>query len=284
MFRRISLLTFLLFAVASCHSAAGDETNHPVRPSNLQSGWNRNLNIGGVPYDIYVPTNFRSRALLLLPGWNFPKTGWIDNTRIVAFAEKFGYALAAPEMLRTVYESEYFPETTLKWNPVPGGRFIKEIFLPELRKRHGLFNAGQNNAILGLSTGGRGVALVSLENPGIFRAAAALSGDFSQENMPGDNLMRALYGPIPSFRARWTGRDNPMSRVAEWQIPLYLSHGRSDTVVPEAQSRLFYEALKKQGSSLRVVYDAVENQGHDYRFWDGRLDAVFNFFEEAMTP
>lgn len=118
-------------------------------------------------------------------------------------------------MLTTLYESAYYPETQMKWNPIPGGEFIKNHFIPEIQKRHNLLLPNQNNTLLGLSTGGRGVALIALENPGLFVAGASLSGDFSQENTPDERLMTAVYGSFYQEPLRWKGRDNPMARVSE---------------------------------------------------------------------
>lgn len=249
---------------------------------NAKVGWNKNLSVDGVSYDIYVPKKYRNRSLLVLPGWNYPRTSWVDNSNLVSLAEKYGYVLILPEMLQTLYESSYYPETQLKWNQKPGGEFIKTRFIPEIQKRHNLLNPGQNNTMLGLSTGGRGVALIALENPRLFVAGASLSGDFSQENTPDDRLMTAVYGGYTKFPERWKGRDNPTSRAAEWVMPIYLAHGMADDIVPEQQSRLFYQELTKNNSNLRIEYNPVKGAGHDYQFWGGQLPAVFGFLEKVI--
>lgn len=252
-------------------------------------GWNDEpLMVDDVPYDLYIPPNYgndpnrRLPCVLVLPGWDYPRTSWVENTELEKFANERGYALILPEMLQTLYASDYYPETELKWNQVPGGKFIKERFIKEIQTKHNLLRSGQHNTMLGLSTGGRGVALIALENPQIFVAGASLSGDFSQENTPEDRLMTAVYGPIAYHRDRWTGRDNPQSRVDEWKMPIYLAHGTADYIVPESQSRLFYEALKQyHGNSILIEYNAVEGAGHDYQFWGGQLEKVFNFFDKV---
>lgn len=247
-----------------------------------------NLMVDDVPYDLYIPANYGNDpdrilpCVLVLPGWNYPRTSWIDETNLEEYADRYGYALILPEMLQTLYASDYYPETQLKWNQVPGGKFIKERFIKEIQKRHNLLRSGQFNTMLGLSTGGRGVALIALENPGLFVAGASLSGDFSQHNTPEDRLMTAVYGLFADFPDRWKGRDNPQLRAAEWSMPLYLAHGTADDIVPESQSRLFYEALKEHlGDSILIEYDAIEGAGHDYQFWGGQLEEVFEFFEEV---
>lgn len=251
-----------------------------------QGVWQKNLKIEGVLYDLYWPANHESNpnrpSILLLPGWNFPRSSWVENTNLVEYADRYGYALILPEMGKTVYESDYYKETNLRWNPTtPGGVFIKRDFIPEIQKRHNLLKPRQKNMLLGLSTGGRGVALIALENRGLFVAGASLSGDFNQEAMKSDRLMILVYGVYAQFKERWIGKDNPEKRAQEWIMPLYLAHGVKDNIVPESQSKSFYAALKKaHGSNIIVEYHPVPNSGHDYRFWGGQIPAVFAFFEK----
>lgn len=262
------------------------EESTSVTVKNATLGWNKNLKVNDVEYDLYIPKNYNNTpnrifpAILVLPGWNFPRTSWIQNTKLVDYAEKYGYALILPEMGKTLYESTYYPETQSKWNAMPGGEFIK-LFIWTIQQQHNLLQPGQYNTLLGLSTGGRGVALIALENPGLFVAGASLSGDFSQENTPSDRLMTAVYGAFKKFPQRWLGRDNPQARVKEWKMPLYLAHGTADNIVPESQSRLFYNTLKQyhQGN-IMVVYHPVVGAEHNYTFWGGQLEEVFKFFAQ----
>ncbi|MGK7877275.1 MAG: alpha/beta hydrolase-fold protein [Xenococcaceae cyanobacterium] len=256
---------------------------------NANAGWNKNLMVDDVPYDLYIPKNYGDASkhvlpcLLVLPGWNFQRTSWVENTRLVEYADKYGYALILPEMKKTLYESSYYPETKMKWYRVPGGKFIKKRFIPEIQKRHNLLKEGQHNTMLGLSTGGRGVALIALENPGLFVAGASLSGDFSQENMRQDRLMTSVYGSFANFPERWKGYDNPQARVNEWSMPLYLAHGTADNIVPESQSRLFHDALHRHGrhgDKASIKYNPVKGAGHDYKFWGGQLKEVFEFIDK----
>ncbi len=282
-----------------------EQTQSFPHVTNAQMGWNRGLTFKNVAYDLYIPRSISLtkpngkdssslpgaiaqvpvssiKTLLVLPGWNFPRTSWVENTKLVDYAEQYGYILILPEMGKTLYESQYYPETTMKWNPIPGGQFIK-FFIEQVQQRHNLLQAGQYNTLLGLSTGGRGVALIALENPNLFVAGASLSGDFSQENTPSDRLMTAVYGAYKSFSHRWKGKDNPQARVAEWKMPLYLAHGTNDNIVPESQSSLFYKALKQYHQNNVVVeYNPVKGAGHDYNFWGGQLENVFKFLSHGQ--
>ena len=108
----------------------------------------------------------------------------------------------------------------------PGNGFI-EALIPYFQRQYKLLLPGQKNYLLGLSTGARGVALLSLDCPKIFVKAAGLSGDYDQTQMPNDNLMKGFYGPYTDFKDRWTGKDNAVYRFKELQVPIYLGHGES---------------------------------------------------------
>ncbi len=269
----------LLLSLLACRSDRNAAEPLPKTPTRvLAAGWTKNLLLDDVPYDVYMPKQLRG-AILVLPGWDFPRDGWIKNTDLTKRAEEKGYALVLPEMLKTLYESSYFPETRMKWNAVPGGKFIKDRLLPEMDSRHGLLRTGGRNFLLGLSTGGRGVALVALENPGRFTAGASISGDFLQERIPADRLMQAVYGSYELFPERWVGKDNPAKRAAEWKLPLYLAHGSADNIVPPEQTKLFFDALKAKAPNVRVEYKVIPGGAHDYKVWGGELPGVFEFFE-----
>ena len=259
------------------------QQNKSISNSKLKPGWNKDLNVDNVAYDLYIPNSYNQkkpiRSLLVLPGWNYSRASWIENTNLKKYSDRYGYILILPEMGKTLYASTYYPETSMKWNSISGGKFIKENFIPAIQQEYGLLQPDQYNTLLGLSTGGRGVALIALENPGLFAAGASLSGDFSQENTPSDRLMTSVYGSFWEFKDRWLGRDNPQSRVVEWKMPLYLAHGIQDNIVPESQSRLFHDALIKQhGDQVIVQYNPVQNAQHDYKFWGEQLPYVFQFF------
>ncbi|MDH4199767.1 MAG: prolyl oligopeptidase family serine peptidase, partial [Spirochaetia bacterium] len=171
-----------------------------------------------------------------------------------------------------------------KWSFLPGGQWIQKVFFPQMQKR-GIFGDKDRNLILGLSTGGRGVALLSLQNPGTFKAGASLSGDYDQIRMTHDNLMKALYGDYERFSRRWQSLDNPETEAQKnrWKMPIYIGHGKKDKVVPFEQSRLFYETLKQKNPGIQVIFSQPENAGHDFPFWNSQLKGVFDFFERFLT-
>ncbi|HDP80772.1 MAG TPA: alpha/beta hydrolase [Spirochaetes bacterium] len=234
-----------------------------------------------VPVDIYSPPGVKKFAgdILVLPGWKFSRVRWHRETVLVQEARKRGFRLVFPDMMITLYESEYYPQTSgwVRWGPMPGGLWVREVLIPHMRKR-GLFMDGGKNFLLGLSTGGRGVALVHLQNPGVFHGGAALSGDFDQSTMAGDKLMAAMYGPYQNHPHRWKTIDNPSAMVSRWSMPLYIGHGRKDNVVPLSQSKNFYEKLKTAHPGLKLVFSEPPAAGHDFRYWSSEVVPVLDFF------
>ncbi|TAL36559.1 MAG: alpha/beta hydrolase [Spirochaetes bacterium] len=236
----------------------------------------------GVSVDVYTPEHAGALLgdVLVLPGWNHPRARWQHETRILALARERGFRLVFPEMGKTNYESRYFPETVLKWAPVPGGAWVRDALIPALQER-GILKPGGKNFLLGYSTGGRGVLLVSLQNLGLFRAGASLSGDCDQTLLPSEPLYTEQYGAFAQNGARWKAVDNPLTSIAEWRMPLYLGHGKKDAVCPYAQTEIFYNALRAHYPLLRTVLHLDAGAAHDFAYWDSELPAVFDFFRDT---
>lgn len=226
---------------------------------------------------IFTPPRVRGNVLVL-PGWKFNRKRWLKKTNLKSMARTNHLRLICPEMHTSLYASQYYPQSKRRWSILPGQQWVLEMLIPSLQKK-GMLRADQDNFLLGLSTGGRGVALLGLARPELWRAAAALSGDFDQSAMPADRLMTALYGSYAEFPDRWRGRDNPQMRINEWQLPLYLAHGSIDPVVPFMQSRHFHQALVKSHPDLDIVLHAPA-AGHNFKFWGAQNKASIDFFRK----
>jgi len=216
--------------------------------------------------------------VLVLPGWAHSRREICRQTRFCRRALEFGYRLVLPEMGKSVYQRDIFPETRSDWRAEPGRTWVVNVLIPGLQERYGIFR-GRRNFLAGLSTGARGVVLVAMDTGTLFCAGAALSGDYDQTRMPQDRLMRGFYGPYERFSQRWAAVDNPASEAEKLRIPMYFGHGSKDPVVPVSQTRDFFERLKPvvRGASRLHILSA----GHDYAYWDSQMDAVFDFFREV---
>ncbi|MBS3915970.1 MAG: alpha/beta hydrolase [Bacteroidetes bacterium] len=283
----------VLFVLLSC-TFKPENSKGIIRNSNA-SAKDTVVLIGGFQVRIQRPETELStnNTLLILPGWNFENTVWCDSTDLCKSALEKGIAVVAPQMKRSIYASQYYTETRadLKLNPT---LTWLDSALDLLQQKHGLFSG--RNYVLGLSTGGRGVALICEKKPGFFTAAAALSGDFDQYVLPNDRLSTLVYGPFAQFSGRWRTIDNPVFLIQNMKTPIYMGHSIPDKIVPYTQTVEFYDSLvhrypggfipKSKRSAISVVskypdiYMHLDSAlGHQFQYWRSELPAVWEFFE-----
>lgn len=272
-------LIFLLTCMGACQGQPGAAVVSDA-PSARKSG-DTTLIIGGYEVWVRIPADTVRGDLLLLPGWNFSNRKWCDSSNVCESALKKGLRVIAPQMARSIYSTHYYPQTRADLRQHPTLTWLDSA-ITILQKQHGYFNQGAN-FVLGLSTGGRGVAQICLKRPCLFRAAAALSGDFNQTAMPNDNLTTLVYGPYAKYKALWQTTDNPQFLADSFRTPLYLGHGRKDKIVPPSQTESFAAALKRKNPELPVELHMDDRAGHDFRYWRSELPAVWTFFSRYWS-
>ena len=169
-------------------------------------------------------------TIVLLPGWNYSSKEWCTKTTFCEKARSLGYNLILVDMSKSLYALEVHKETRADMKKYATRQWFMDTLIPYFQSNFKLLKEGDNNYVLGLSTGGRGAALLCLDKPKIFKKGAALSGDFNQESIPKDNLTRIFYGSYSSFKERWIGLDNVVYNIDRFEVPMYLGHGLKDKV------------------------------------------------------
>ena len=238
--------------------------------------------VGSILVDFRFPGNPSGKAILVLPGWNFNRTELCNKSDFCDKARKLGYILVLPEMLKSVYASELFPETRADWRRYPTLHWVTDTLIPFCRKQFQVFHAGGRNFLYGISTGARGVALIAENTGTLFLAGAALSGDYDQTKMITDRLMTGYYGSYTQFKNRWEGPDNPGLHSNRLKIPLYLAHGQQDVIVPCQESIDFFRKINSEDPERGHVLNLCDTCGHNYKFWNSQTDAVFRFFDKRL--
>ncbi len=232
--------------------------------------------------DVRVPQNTPSKGIkgcvLVLPGWSFNRKDWCEKSSLCKKFLAENFILVLPEMNKSVYSSRFYPETYAEGKLSPNKQWILEDFMPLLQQNFDIFKKGNKNFVLGLSTGGRGVAILCLALPDIWTAGAGLSGDYEQALMPTDNLIKAFYGDYQKFAERWKNEDNPNQQAKNFKTPIYLGHGKQDKIVPAQQTEVFYQSLKKANPTLKIKLNLVDAQ-HDYQYWNSEAENMLRFFK-----
>ncbi len=267
--KKINII-ILLYLVHLNLLAQGNSTKIP----------DRTITISGIKTEFLFPHENISGSILVLPGWNFSRTDICENSEFCNLALKKGYVLIMPDMQKSVYASQLYPETRNDWRSFPTLTWVIDSLISYCQKELKLLLPGQNNFLFGISTGGRGVAMISIYSENIFIAGAALSGDYNQLADTSDNLMRGYYGEFFKFPERWKGKDNPLMNANKLKIPLFLAHGKSDNIVPFNQTLNFYDTINKLNPGIGHKIVLKDNAGHNYKFWGSEYNEVFDFFQE----
>lgn len=280
----------LIFALQTCKdkpqsqelSVDKPQFSHPSAQKTIQEPDSLiSKTIGGHQVDIVNLRQDSPLSLLILPGWNFSRRDWCENSSLCQRATEEGYTLILPEMAKSIYARKLYPQTRDDWRVYPTLAWVTDTLIPHLQQEYKILLETQKNFIIGLSTGGRGVAMIALARPKLFTALAALSGDFDQTQMPSDRLMIGYYGSYQSYPQRWEGEDNPTKQATQWQSPIYLGHGTQDQVVPYQQTQIFYEAIKGQLSDSLIQLELVPAK-HDYAYWDSQVNPALAFFKKFL--
>jgi dienelactone hydrolase len=240
------------------------------------------LTVGRHKVDIARPQKQSIGNLLVLQGFAFPKDDWCKKSSLCRKALAEGYTLIMPEMGKSNYMSKLYPETRPDWRKEPQKHWLTDTLFQLLQEKYCLLLPTQKNFAVGLSTGARGVAVVALAKPELFKAVAALSGDYEQTKIPQDRVHIGYMGSYQQFPKRWAEEENIVFQIKKWQTPIYIGHGKLDKVCPYQQSQIFYEALVKNHPQLPVKLSLPAQYAHDYRYWDSEVENILAFFRQFL--
>lgn len=283
-----SLFLISLFLFLSCNQGKNTKNNlfgnnnideDSSKYVSLEIGL-QTIKVNEIAVDIIVPDRAVKGDLLVLPGWNFTRDRWCNESDLCTKALAKGYRLIMPEMGRSVYSSKYFPQTREDWIIAPTGTWLVDTLIKHLQNKYGILLFGKRNFLMGLSTGGRGVALTAIRTGKLFKAGVALSGDYDNILIPFDAVLTGFYGTYEDNKDIWETIDNPYHDAALLQVPLYLGHGLNDAVVPSQQSVSFYKKLQEVNPDLKVVLHISDSGLHNFNYWNSEVDASFKFFDD----
>jgi fermentation-respiration switch protein FrsA (DUF1100 family) len=252
-------------------------------PTYLPLLYDTVLTIGLHEVEIRIPAREPIADLVILPGWNYPRTKWCNESSLCDSALALGFRLILPEMGKSLYADSLYPETTPALAASPTRAWLRDTVIPFLQGTYGMLLPNGNGCLIGLSTGARGVAMLALDMPSVFKAGVALSGDYDLPSMPGERINVAMYGPFAQFPNRWRGRENPMDRIAELNTALYLGHGLLDNVVPPSQTQRFADAVRATKPTLPLVYNAASGLAHDFRYWESEVQPGLRFLLSQLS-
>jgi putative tributyrin esterase len=240
-----------------------------------------------MPYEVVLPAGYgasgqRYPVLYLLHGWHGDETNYIQLTSLLITISAYPLIVVMPRG----DDSWYVNAST-----VTGDRYGDYLFkdvVQETDKKFRTIASLQGRAIAGLSMGGYGAMLVSLQHPNAFRFVGSLSGAFAGPTGI-EHIMPALkpstdaaFGGINSA-ARHKNDLDPLlaSDDPAGQPYLYLACGSADPLLPA--NRHVVEEL----SARKFAYEYHEMPGaHTWTFWSAQLEPMLAVLAREMhiTP
>lgn len=236
-----------------------------------------------MPYEVLLPLAYdtssqRYPVLYLLHGWHGDETSYRKLTALKDVAARYPILVIMPRG----DDSWYVNSST-----TPRDRYGDYIFgdlIHDVDSHYRTIASAQGRAIAGLSMGGYGAVLFSLQHPGAFRFVASLSGAFAgpsgiEKVMPGlkPSTDAAFGGPSSEARKR-SDLDALLASDAPADQPyFYLACGSSDPLL--LSNRHVVEEL----SARKFAYEYHELPGaHAWTFWSGELEPMLAALAKEM--
>jgi len=120
----------------------------------------------------------------------------------------------------------------------------------------------------------------------MFCSAAGFSGDYDPLAMTNDRLLKSVYGKFRDNKSRWENDDNIMKLAENLKgVPVFLSHGGKDYIVPKQQSMILamrLRQLQKKDPEYVVFYKELKYSVHDWKYWRRVLPETMNFFDKYL--
>lgn len=214
-------------------------------------------------------------TLYLLHGLSDDSTTWVRRTNVERYVEKLPLIVVMPDGGRGWYTDSITNPTaaveTFIVRDLIG--FVDTVFSTVAERR--------GRAICGQSMGGFGAFKLALKHPGLFCAAASMSGAFLLDRpLEPDSEhgieMRLIFGPDPA------GGPEDISalieRVDRGTLPaLWMDCGTDDALIEHNR------ALHSRMQSLDIAHEYAERPGgHTWDYWEQSIVDVLRFVCESM--
>ncbi|HEY1406025.1 MAG TPA: alpha/beta hydrolase-fold protein [Spirochaetota bacterium] len=293
----MSLVLFAAAFISMTPLSAADQSQSSAHYQGIipSGGWLKNLTVPysgdegsfSVAVQIYFPEGYKAgdavRTLILLPSWGRNQTEWEKSSNVKRYANERKYILVCPDMGKTVYENDYYPETTVKWHELPGGKWIIKALVPWLRDEFSLCRSRELTGITGVGFGARGAILSAARYPEVFGFAGGISGTYDAESVPLSTPFVGVYGKYKENKERWASADNVIALVPNLKDTIvFMAHGKRERGSPIELSQIVLiklAQLKKQNPGKFPYKFVVQEWGDEWEVWNKFLSDMFIQFD-----
>lgn len=290
-----SFLFFTLFLLTSLTISAGDvDYNSQIQPGK----WLKNVIVkteymgesSSARIQIFFPKSYtrgaRLRTIIALHQYDNNERDWETGASIESSANKYNMVIVCPDMDKSVYETSYYPETTYKWNVIPGGKFIGETLIKFLNDNFSLALKKENTGIIGVIAGAHGAILTACQYPEKFAVAAGISGYYDPTILQNSKMIEAVYGSYSKFQTRWENDDNPLKLAERLKgVHVYLYHGLKQDAFNPGQSRIMaikLKQLQKKSDEYSILYKDNKFGMYGWTSWRQQIPELMDFINEKL--
>ncbi|HOK01839.1 MAG TPA: alpha/beta hydrolase-fold protein [Spirochaetota bacterium] len=290
------LLVAIIFFDLSWINLSGESLSYKelIQPGK----WLKNISVpidyegesSSAKIQIYFPKDYEFgkyyRTVIALHQYGERENDWETSTSIASIANKYNMVIVCPSMGRSLYETKYYPETSYKWNIIPGGKFIGETLIAFLQNNFRLATKREGTGIMGVAVGAHGAILVATNYSNKFGAAAGISGFYDHSTMQNSRMVESIYGPYKKNSQRWEDEDNPLKMAENLKnIKVYIYHGIKGDAFNIMQSQLMairLKQLEKKDPSYSVIYREGKTNGYGWLYWRAQVEPVMEFMDSSL--
>ncbi|WP_416393504.1 MULTISPECIES: alpha/beta hydrolase [unclassified Curtobacterium] len=240
------------------------------------------LPLGANAQDFYS-SGKRYPVLWLLHGTFGDHTDWVRRTNIETYATEAQMVVVMPSALNSNYSN--WPNFSLGYD---ANRYLVDELLPLIHGWFPVSSAREDNAIAGLSMGGRGTMKFVANNPERFGRAAVFSAapreldalDEHEVRTSADPFLQRLAGMADNaggWRAFVDGDENVWRIFDERRNelpPILFSTGGADQLIRDDLARYREHA---EATGLNMRFEEIPGLGHEWRFWDESIRRAMPF-------
>ncbi|WP_343207885.1 alpha/beta hydrolase family protein [Anaerolentibacter hominis] len=221
------------------------------------------------------PFDTKFKTLYLLHGAYDDSTCWIRRTNIEKIADEKGFAVVMPEVGNSFYcDMVHGPN----WYT-----FMTEELPQAMRRNFPLSDRKEDNFMAGLSMGGYGTMMISLNHPERFQAVASMSGALNMARQITDLEQRIpvndIWGSIENYKGSQYDIIHMLEKAKNEGVDLprmFQVVGTEDFLYD--QNMDFKHTCEKLG--IPVHYEELPG-GHDWAIWRKYLPIIVDWmFDE----
>ncbi len=259
---------------------------------NIQVQTAHNSQLSSVRVQIYFPAGYtqgrKYRTIITLHSYDSNEREFENNASLESLANRYNFVIVSPSMGKSVYEASYYPETSHRWNPLPGGKFIGETLLQFLNDNFGLAASRESTGIMGVTAGAYGAVKSAAMYSSRFNAAAGITGFYDPTTLQSGRIIEAVYGSYKSHPERWENEASAISLADKLaDVHVFLYHGTRNDSFNAGQSRMMAIRLRSlqrtaAEGSFNVTYRENKNGYQGWTYWKRHIPEIMEFMNQNL--